>query len=379
MTYSTEQQAQIIKMKSEGRGSREIAKSLGLSKSGVNDWYNRETGTDANVPCFGVYGGEGGLPLFSEVKPPNHKDDFRWNGEGFAGLKFNPQDSVGEIKSMVNDYCTMGDECEDNSTTGQKAVLILPPQYMSSDASEAQKKVCEASIKFMETNWGGHEDNSVILFISDMHIPYHHKNLIPFLKGLKDKYKPTRVICLGDELDLHSLSFHDSDPDLMSAGDELKEAMKVIKQVEELFPVMDLVDSNHGSLAYRKAKHHGIPQHFIKGYNEVLEVGDGWKWHHDLIVKLPNGEDVYVCHGKAARGVQLSQNMGMSVVQGHHHSEFNIHYWANPKHLHFSVQCGSLIDDKSLAMAYNKLTLKRPIIGTALIVNGIPMLEAMPL
>jgi hypothetical protein len=38
-------------------------------------------------------------------------------------------------------------------------------------------------------------DNSRILFISDMHIPYHHPNLLNFLQMLKDRYNPTRVIC----------------------------------------------------------------------------------------------------------------------------------------------------------------------------------------
>src|SRR5688572_29812685 len=47
-------------------------------------------------------------------------------------------------------------------------------------------------------------DNSRILFISDMHIPYQHKGLLPFLEGLKTRYEPTRVICLGDELDKHA-------------------------------------------------------------------------------------------------------------------------------------------------------------------------------
>lgn len=221
------------------------------------------------------------------------------------------------------------------------------------------------------------QDNSSILLISDMHIPYHHKNTLEFLSHLKDKYKPTRIVCLGDELDHHALSFHDSDADLLSAGDELKKAQVVVKKLEKLFPKMDLLDSNHGSLIYRRAKHHGIPKQYIKGYNEILGVGEGWKWHNDMILYMPNGEPVYFCHGKAQRGVQLSQNMGMSVVQGHHHSEFNIHYWSNPIKTFFSLQCGSLVDDTSLAMEYNKLTLKRPIVGTAVIIDGKPILEMM--
>lgn len=225
----------------------------------------------------------------------------------------------------------------------------------------------------------GSHDNSVVLFISDMHIPYHHENLIPYLKGLKEKYNPTRVICVGDELDKHAMSFHDSDPDLDSAGAELEKALPVIKELEALFPKMDLIDSNHGSMVYRKAKHHGIPRRYIKPYNEVLGVGDGWKWHMDLTITLPDGQKVYIHHGKSSEAVKTSQLMGMSHVCGHYHESFGVKYWANPNGLYWAMNLGCLIDDSSLAFAYNNTNLKRPIIGTGLLVNGVPVLEAMPL
>lgn len=222
-------------------------------------------------------------------------------------------------------------------------------------------------------------DNSRILFISDMHIPYHHPNLLNFLQMLKDRYNPTRVICLGDETDKHALSFHDSDPDLMSAGDELRAALPVIAQIHEMFPVMDLVDSNHGSMIWRKAKHHGIPRHYIKSYNEVLGVGEGWKWHNDLVIDLPDGQQVYVHHGKTKDALKVSQSMGMSFVCGHFHEDFSIKYWANPNGLYFAMNSGCLIDDANYAFAYNNVNLHRPIVGTSLIIDSIPILEAMSL
>lgn len=222
-------------------------------------------------------------------------------------------------------------------------------------------------------------DNSRILFISDMHIPYHHKGLLPFLEGLKTRYEPTRVICLGDELDKHAMSFHDSDPDLPSAGDELKKALPIVKEVEKLFPRMDLIDSNHGSLLYRKAKHHGIPRHYLKGYNEVLEVGPGWKWHFDMTLELPDGQKVYVHHGKNANALRVAQLMGMSHVSGHYHESFGIQYASTPAALLFGMNAGCLIDRKALAFAYSNNNMKRAVIGTGLIIDGIPILEAMPL
>lgn len=223
------------------------------------------------------------------------------------------------------------------------------------------------------------QDNSRILFISDMHIPYHHKDTLTFLKMLKERYNPTRVICLGDEVDKHGLSFWSKDPDLMSAGDELRAALPVIKELHNMFPIMDLLDSNHGSLIWRKAKEHGIPRHYIKSYNDVLGVGSGWTWHDDLVLNLPDGQNVYVHHGKSAEAVKTSQAMSMSHVCGHYHNSFGVKYWANPSGLFWAMNSGCLIDDESLAFAYNNVNLHRPIIGTSLIIDGVPILEAMPL
>lgn len=223
------------------------------------------------------------------------------------------------------------------------------------------------------------EDNSRILFISDMHIPYHHVDTIAFLKHLKAKYNPTRVICLGDELDKHALSYHDSDPDLPSAGDELKKSLPVIQELFEIFPTMDIIESNHGSLVWRKAKTFGIPKHYIKSYNDVLGVDGGWKWSFDLTINLPNGQKCYVHHGKTSNVIQLSQQMGMCAVQGHFHESFKIDYWGNPTGLYWGMQCGCLIDDDALAFNYNNVNIKRPIIGTGLVIDSMPVLEPMVL
>lgn len=222
-------------------------------------------------------------------------------------------------------------------------------------------------------------DNSRILVISDLHAPYCHPNTLQFLQMLKDRYNPTRIISVGDEQDVSASSFHDSDPDLLSAGHELVKAQLFMQELYKMFPRMDIMSSNHGDLYYRKAKHHGIPLHVIKSYNDVLRVGDGWKWHNDLTIELPNGQSVYFCHGKAANGLKLSQSLGMSCVQGHYHNSCNIQYWSSPRELHWSMQVGCLIDDKSLAMAYNKLTVNRPIISCGLIIDSVPVLEMMPL
>jgi len=221
------------------------------------------------------------------------------------------------------------------------------------------------------------EANSRIFVISDMHIPYHHEDIIAFFKAVKKKYNPDRVICIGDELDNHAMSFHDSDPDTYSAGHELKRARVTIAEIEKIFPTMDLVDSNHGSLYYRKAKAHGIPKEAIVPYNDLLGVGDGWKWHFDLTLTMSDGKLVYFHHGKCGDVLTLSQRQGMCAVQGHYHSRFKIDYWSNTNGLYWGMQVGCLINDHSLAFSYNKNTTDRPIVGSGMIINGQPKLLPM--
>lgn len=221
------------------------------------------------------------------------------------------------------------------------------------------------------------EDNSRILFISDLHIPFHHQDSFAFLRHLKQKYNPTRVICLGDELDKNSLSYHEKNPDLYSPGHELQVSLPFIHELESIFPKMDILESNHGSLVWRKAQSSGIPKHYIKSYQDVLGVGDGWKWHFDMVIDLPDGSQCYVHHGKTSDIVKLSQTMSMHAVSGHFHEKFKIDFWANPQGLYWGLSCGCLIDDNALAFNYNNVNLKRPLIGTGLVIDSIPVLEPM--
>ncbi len=112
--------------------------------------------------------------------------------------------------------------------------------------------------------------NKRVLVISDLHCPYQHVDALRFLAALHAKYDFDRVIGIGDELDFHAMSFHDSDPDLDSAGRELQKGREVLWELERMFPRMDLVDSNHGSMTYRRAKAGGVPRHLILEYRRSL-------------------------------------------------------------------------------------------------------------
>lgn len=217
-----------------------------------------------------------------------------------------------------------------------------------------------------------------IVVLSDMHWPYAHPDTVPFLTAVKDKYKPDTVICIGDEADFHDSSFHDSDPELDSAGIELEKAIKGLKPIYKLFPKVTVVESNHGSMVMRKAKVGKIPRKAIKTYNEILDAPKGWNWVFDTIVQTDLGP-VYFCHGKTGSPGKLASQYGMSTVQGHFHEKAQINYISTPEKLMFDAHTGCLADDKSLALGYNKINPKRPIVSILVIQNGIPHIVPMVL
>ena len=212
-----------------------------------------------------------------------------------------------------------------------------------------------------------------------MHMPYAHPDTWAFLRAIKRKYRPDLVICLGDEIDGHALSFHESDPDLDSAGPELERAIRLLEPIYKLFPKVSVLESNHGSLVYRKAKSAGIPRRALKTYRDTLCAPRGWVWSFDLRVRMSNGQWLYCHHGKTAKAGALSQRESVSSVQGHYHSSFHCTYWRNSQGLYFDIHGGCLVDHDSLAFAYGKNTMAKGIVGAWMILDGqpkpIPMLQ----
>lgn len=217
-----------------------------------------------------------------------------------------------------------------------------------------------------------------VLVISDMHCPYQHPDTHKFLAAVKAKYKPDTVVCIGDEVDFHALSYHESNPDLDAAGEELNKAIQALKPIYKMFPNVTVVESNHGSMVLRKALSGGIPSKAIRSYNDVLDAPRGWKWVDDVIIDTALGP-VYFCHGKSGSPGKLASQYGMSTVQGHFHEKADVHYISTPEKLMFDLHTGCLANDKSLALQYNKVNPKRPIVSLAVIINGIPHIVPMVL
>ena len=155
--------------------------------------------------------------------------------------------------------------------------------------------------------------NKSVLLIGDSHLPYEHIDYLNFCQYVSDYFGCKLHIHMGDFEDHHAISFHDSDSELMSAGDELECVIEKTVYWYKAFPKMKIIDSNHGSLVFRRLKKAGIPISHIKPLKEIYNTPK-WSWYGDLLLKTKQG-DVYLTHGKSSVHNKLAREIGCSAAQ----------------------------------------------------------------
>ena len=221
---------------------------------------------------------------------------------------------------------------------------------------------------------------SKVLVIPDLHTPFNHPDAYLFIKTLLHRYTPDIVINIGDEVDNHCISFHKAEPDIaFSPSSELEEAVKELKSYYDLFkgvPVK-VVDSNHGSLVYRRQRHEGLPRRVFKDWPDILEAPSNWEWASRFILQTGTNKTLFQ-HMIKSNALAASKHKGMNTVQGHYHSKMDIQYWRNDTGgIFWGATIGCLIDEHAIAMAYGKEFLDRPILGALIIIRGVPVYEPM--
>lgn len=186
-------------------------------------------------------------------------------------------------------------------------------------------------------------------------------------------------ITVSGNCDQHALSFHDSDPNLDSAGVELEKAKVQLEGIHKMFPNVLLPHSNHGSLIYRRAFAHGIPIQYIKKYRDILfpqHGAPGWSWADAWHLETPMGTVRFV-HQTSGDFLLNAAHEGVNLVQGHEHGQMTIKYAANSHKLYFAAKAGCLIDPDSMAFAYGKLHRNKPLLGIMTITEGCPAIIPM--
>lgn len=201
-----------------------------------------------------------------------------------------------------------------------------------------------------------------ILVVGDIHAPFTLDGYLEFCKDVYDKYLCNQVIFIGDILDNHYSSYHETDPNGMSGADELEIAIAQVTEWSEAFPVADVIIGNHDRLIMRKAFSSAVPKEWIKSYNEVL--GTNWNWTERIVY-----DNVQYVHGEGGTARTKARNDMMSTVSGHIHTQAYCEWLVGRNFKVFAMQVGCGIDASSYAAAYAR-NFKRQAIGCSVVLGG---------
>jgi len=207
------------------------------------------------------------------------------------------------------------------------------------------------------------KDESRVLVIGDIHEPFCLDGYLEFCKKTYENYNCNKVIFIGDIIDNHYSSYHETDADGMGGGDELDLAINKLQKWYKAFPNADILIGNHDRIIMRKAQTSAIPTKWIKEYKEVLNTP---KWNFTDRVIIDN---VQYIHGEGGTAHTKCRADMMSSVQGHLHTQCYVQHFVGQKYKVFGMQVGCGIDHDSYAMGYAKRG-KKPAIACGIIING---------
>lgn len=206
----------------------------------------------------------------------------------------------------------------------------------------------------------GNEHN--VLVIGDLHEPFCLDEYLFFCREQQERFDCGTVLFIGDVIDNNFSSYHETDPDGLSAGNELEYAKERIKDWYSVFPNAFVTIGNHDRMAFRKAYTSKLSKRWIRTLGEVLEVPN-WMFVEEIELYGVNYN-----HGEGGTASARYKQYMQSVVQGHRHTQAYVEYVSGNKENVFAVQVGCGIDKDAYAMAYGKKNAN-PIIGCAVVLD----------
>ena len=220
-------------------------------------------------------------------------------------------------------------------------------------------KVWENSLKGI-----GEVHERRILVIGDLHEPFCLDGYLEFCIEQYTKHKCNQVVFIGDIIDSHTTSYHETLTDAYGGEKELELAIKKIKKWYKAFPKADVCIGNHDRLVMRKAQTSGIPKRWIKEYKEVLKTPK-WSFVTDVVY-----DGVRYVHGDKSGKARMAAKRDMiSTVSGHYHTDFYTEWFFGKTRAIFGMSVGCGIDSSSYAMTYMQGG-KKEAIGVGIVLGG---------
>lgn len=205
-----------------------------------------------------------------------------------------------------------------------------------------------------------------ILVIGDLHEPFCLDGYLEHCIETYTKYNCNKVVFIGDVIDNHYSSYHETDSNGMGGSDELEFAIKKIAKWYEAFPEADVTIGNHDRIIMRKAQTSAIPSKWIKQYKEVLETPN-WNFTEEVVYS-----GVRYVHGdKSSKARTAAKRDMMSTVTGHFHTDLYVDWMFGKTRAIFAMGVGCGINSKSYAMGYMQGGKKEAVACGVVLNNGL--------
>ena len=201
-----------------------------------------------------------------------------------------------------------------------------------------------------------------IMVIGDLHCPFEKQGYFEFCLDTYDRFACNQVIFIGDLIDSHATSRHETDPNGMSAKTELEQAIADLEKWREAFSVATVIIGNHDRVVMRRAFSSSIPSMWIKSFNEVL--GTSWNW-----TERAEYDGVQYVHGEGGTARTKAKNDLQSTVQGHIHTQAYVEHFCGNRSRIWAMQVGCGLDRDTYAAAYAK-HYKKQAIGCGVVIGG---------
>jgi hypothetical protein len=215
-----------------------------------------------------------------------------------------------------------------------------------------------------------------ILVIADPHDPFSHPNYLKFCQDTAKGWGTNETVCIGDLVDNHAISRHQTESVAMGALQEREAVLKSIEKWTKAFPKVKLCLGNHDTIPTRQLATLGIPEDYLKSFKNTWGLPKGWEIAEEFIIDNILFKHTPTVGGKSGC-FKSCLIEGMNVVAGHLHSVAGVQFFANKRRLLWTAMVGSGIHEGSYAFNYGKNIGDRPILSCLIIKNGVPHIIPM--
>jgi predicted phosphodiesterase len=254
-----------------------------------------------------------------------------------------------------------------NKTDYIKGRLTLDPHINTKDL--ANSCGCTTAMVNYVRRTMGETKHSIVGIIADTHIPFEHADYLQFCVDTFDRFDVDTIVHIGDLVDNHAASRFQTELQAINVEEELELTKEALKPWVEAFPEIKICLGNHDRIPVRQAKTVNLPQSFVKTFEELYDLPDGWDCKMSHVI-----DGVHYDHGVGSSGMYGAKNtslkMGQSYVQGHTHLHAGVYYTTTRAKTIFGMNVGCGIDHDSYAFNYSRGMRGELSLGCGVVVHG---------